>query len=228
MKKNIIIIGLTIAILLIGNQNKALSNSIAINEDNIGILENENTLLTQQLENNVVELTKYKNIINDFNSANVKNSYYIYYDIPLTIIEQEYIQDLCNQNNLSYELVLAVVKLESGYNKDLLSPTNDGGLFQINLNYADFYAQLAGLENYDVFNFEDSCRMGIAGLKYYKNYWIEQGIIDDETLYFYMLNSYNMGTNGFISYVRTTNQISRSYDRLVSKYKFEIEQSYID
>ncbi len=221
MKKNIIIMGLTVAILLLSNQNKTLSNSIEIFKE-------ENTLLTQQLENNVVELAKYKNIIGGFNDANVKSSYYVYYNVPLTIIEQEYIQDLCNQNNLSYELVLAVVELESGYNKDLLSPTNDGGLFQINLNYADFYAQLAGLESYDVFNFEDSCRMGIAGLKYYKNYWIEQGITDDETLYFYTLNSYNMGINGYISYVRTTNQISRSYDRLVSKYKFEIEQSYID
>lgn len=221
MKKNIIIIGLTVAILLLGNQNKILSNSIEIFKE-------ENTLLTQQLEKSNVELAKYKNTIDGFNDINVKSSYYVYYDIPLAITEQEYIQDLCNQNNLSYELVLAVVELESGYNKNLLSPTNDGGLFQINLNYADFYAQLAGLEEYDVFNFEDSCRMGIAGLKYYKNYWIEQGITDDETLYFYTLNSYNMGANGYVSYVKTTNQLSRSYDRLVSKYKFEIEQSYID
>jgi len=70
--------------------------------------------------------------------------------------------------------------------------------------------------------------MGIAGLKYYKNYWIEQGVTDEETLYFYILNSYNMGINGYISYIRITNQLSRSYDRLVSNYKFELEQSNID
>lgn len=226
MKK--LTIMLALVTILLGANNIQLNSIVEAKNENIKIIENENTLLTQKLNKNEYELAKYKNIINSFNDMEIKNIDYVYYDIPLTINEQEYIQDLCYQTDLSYELILAVVELESGYNKELLSPTNDGGLFQINLNYADFYAQLAGLENYDVFNFEDSCRMGIAGLKYYKNYWIEQGITDDETLYFYILNSYNMGTNGYISYVRTTNQLSRSYDRLVSKYKFELEQSYID
>jgi len=226
MKK--VTVMLAIATILLGVNNIQLNSIVRVKDENIKIIEIDNNRLTQQLENSNIELVKYKNIINSFNDINVKSNYYVYYDIPLNINEQEYMQDLCNQNDLSYELVLAVVELESGYNKNLLSPTNDGGLFQINLGYADFYAQLANLENYDVYNFEDSCRMGIAGLKYYKNYWIEQGVTDEETLYFYILNSYNMGVNGYISYIRMTNQLSRSYDRLVSNYKFELEQSNID
>lgn len=226
MKK--LTIMLAIVTMLLGVNNIQLNSIVEAKNENIKIIENENTLLTQKLNKSEYELATYKNIIDGFNDINNKDINYVYYDIPLNINEQEYLQNLCIQADLSYELVLAIVELESGYNKDLLSPTNDGGLFQINLGYADFYAQLANLENYDVYNFEDSCRMGIAGLKYYKNYWIEQGVTDQETLYFYILNSYNMGVNGYISYIRTTNQLSRSYDRLISKNKFELEQSNMD
>jgi len=130
MKK--VTVMLAIATILLGVNNIQLNSIVRVKDENIKIIEIDNNRLTQQLENSNIELVKYKNIINSFNDINVKSNYYVYYDIPLNINEQEYMQDLCNQNDLSYELVLAVVELESGYNKNLLSPTNDGGLFQIN------------------------------------------------------------------------------------------------
>ena len=177
--------GLTVAILLLSNQNKTLSNSIEIFKE-------ENTLLTQQLENNVVELAKYKNIIDGFNDMEIKNIDYVYYPIEnLSISQQEYIQNLCWNNDLNYEYILAIMKAESRYDVNAISYDGSSmGIMQIQKRYAKSWADMIGMEEYNLFNFEDNVKLGIAVLVNYRSYWQDKGITD-EMLFYYMTESYN-------------------------------------
>lgn len=54
------------------------------------------------------------------------------YDIPLSEELQTYTFELCQEKNVDYEMVLALMKVESDYNASLVSQTNDYGIMQIN------------------------------------------------------------------------------------------------
>lgn len=56
---------------------------------------------------------------------------YIYVDVPLSNDLQEHIQDECIKYNVEYELILAMIELESNFTVDCISYTNDHGLMQI-------------------------------------------------------------------------------------------------
>ena len=54
------------------------------------------------------------------------------YDIGLDYELQKYTYEQCEKNGLEFELVLAVMQVESNFKSDLISKTNDYGLMQIN------------------------------------------------------------------------------------------------
>lgn len=144
----------------------------------------------------------------------------IIYDIPLNDKIQNYIYKICEKYEIEYELVLAVINHESNFNTDLISYNKDKngnilsydqGLFQINNIYEDWYAELAGLEDFNTLDIYDNIRMGIAGLTYYLNRWDGKEI--------QALNEYNMGIAGYKKYRIKTKKISRSYDRKILKIK---------
>ena len=64
---------------------------------------------------------------------------YIYdEEIPLTEDEQRTIQDICNEYNVCYELVLAIIERESAYHRDAVSTSGTcHGLMQINPAFHD-------------------------------------------------------------------------------------------
>lgn len=56
----------------------------------------------------------------------------IYYDCPLSHDLQDYIRELCNENGIPMSLVIAMIDVESSFNPDAVSSTDDYGLMQIN------------------------------------------------------------------------------------------------
>ena len=58
------------------------------------------------------------------------------YDIPLEKDIQKYLYDKCQEYDVSYELALAVIKVESNFNPNLTNKNDNGsmdyGLMQIN------------------------------------------------------------------------------------------------
>lgn len=54
------------------------------------------------------------------------------YDLPLSPDLQRYTWRLCRERGLDYEVVLAVMHLESGFDPTCISQTSDYGLMQIN------------------------------------------------------------------------------------------------
>ena len=56
----------------------------------------------------------------------------IYYDCPLSHDLQDYIRELCSENGIPMSLVIAMIDVESSFNPDAISSTDDFGLMQIN------------------------------------------------------------------------------------------------
>lgn len=77
---------------------------------------------------------------------------YIYdSDIPLTENEQEMIQKICERKDLSYELVLAIMEKESGYDAEAINNTGSClGIMQLNTRYHDIDNPFDLIENVEV------------------------------------------------------------------------------
>lgn len=56
----------------------------------------------------------------------------IYYDCPLSHDLQDYIRELCDENGIPMSLVIAIIDVESSFNSNAVSSTDDYGLMQIN------------------------------------------------------------------------------------------------
>jgi len=147
-----------------------------------------------------------------------------YDNIPLTVDEQYFIYNESIKRNMSFELILSMIKLESNFKKNLVSETNDYGIMQIHKKYADWYAELGELENYNIFSFEDNVIMGISGIAFYCDFYRDKGM-SEELVFYYGLNSYNMGIYGYKQHVSNNSNISRAYDRRILDYKMKLERS---
>lgn len=157
------------------------------------------------------------------------------YDVPLSQEYCELIWELCLKNDISYELVLATIRYESGFNSKIINRnknnTYDIGLLQLNSKYIDFHRDLAikycefpSDTKLDPTNPEHAIRAGIAVLVYARNYWIKQGVPDEYVLP-YILGSFNQGINGFTGYMKRNNTIDTTYSNRVMAYKIKLETS---
>lgn len=132
-----------------------------------------------------------------------------YYDIPLDKDLQDYIREECEAVGVDMELVLAVMQIESDFQSDIISETDDHGLMQINsCNHEELQNKL-GID--DFLDPYDSAKAGIYMLS--RLTWCE-----NETQ---MLMCYNMGTTGAKRYWNDGIYES-SYSRKVLQAKEEI------
>ena len=223
MKKVTII--LAVSAILLGINNIQLDSIVKVKDENIKIIENENDGLYEELKNTNQQVREYKNKIDKLEQENMELSKYRFYDIPLTYKQQKFIFDLAEEKNLSFELIISIIKNESNFQTDLVSKTSDYGIMQLNSKNHKFFAKLSGLETYDVFDFYDNVTMGVNYLVYLRNNLIKQGITNQEDLTIYLLNSYNMGEMGFKNYVKRTGMTTRVYNQKIIEYKGLLEQS---
>lgn len=102
---------------------------------------------------------------------------------------QDYIYTLCQQNNVPYELIFGLMKVESGFNPNAVSSTNDYGLCQINeINFGWLS------EQYGVTDFLDPYQNVLCGIS------ILGSNIKNYGTYEKALMAYNMGGGGASSY----------------------------
>lgn len=156
------------------------------------------------------------------------------YNINLDMKWQKLSYELCKKNYLNYEMVLSFFELESeGFQLRLICYNRDGngnvlsydsGIAQINSKYVSNYRQHAitycGLDpkvKFDPLNPDHGIRAGIGGLAFYRDYWLEQGITDENQLFQYSLNSYNMGPESYQKYVTYSGQANRKYNIEIAK-----------
>jgi soluble lytic murein transglycosylase-like protein len=70
------------------------------------------------------------------------------YNIPLDEELQEYTFYLCKENNLDYEMVLAMMDQESDYREKVISKTNDYGIMQINQVNHEWLEEELGIDDF--------------------------------------------------------------------------------
>jgi membrane-bound lytic murein transglycosylase MltF len=154
---------------------------------------------------------------------------FVLLDIHLSEELQNYTNEICKKYEMDYMFVLSVFATESEFKSGAKCKNQVGkgysvGIGQLNQNYIKWFSELTGIENFDIYNDKHNIEGSVAVLKFYRDYWKNnvEGI-SEEDLWFFTLNSYNMGINGYKSYVRNTGEISRHYDRKVLKNKTKLE-----
>ena len=110
----------------------------------------------------------------------------VYYDIALSNKKQDYVRQMCKKYNVSFEMVLALMKVESGYKENAKSKTNDYGIMQINKCNHEWLSEALGITD-----FLDPYQNVMAGT--YKFYLLFNEYGDDTAK---VLMAYNMGDTG--------------------------------
>ena len=107
----------------------------------------------------------------DFVPGYYEPNYIIDDDIPLTEDEQRTIQDICNEYNVCYELVLAIIERESAYHRDAVSASGTcHGLMQINPAFHD---------SEGLYEAESNVRTGVRYLARLFNEYEDAGLVLD-------------------------------------------------
>jgi len=70
------------------------------------------------------------------------------YDIPLNEELQTYTFNLCKENGLDYETILAMMDQESDYREKVISKTNDYGIMQINKVNHEWLKEELGIDDF--------------------------------------------------------------------------------
>lgn len=109
----------------------------------------------------------------------------MYYNCPLSYDIQDFIRVLCERNGISMSLVLGLIEVESGFQADVISRTDDYGLMQINaINHGWLY------EMYGITDFLDPYNNILCGITILSQHYERFG---DETK---ALMAYNLGATG--------------------------------
>lgn len=135
--------------------------------------------------------------------------------------QKDYIEAVSKEYGLSSTLVYGVIMAESNFDCKADSGSSKG-LMQLNKNTYPTLAKELGIEDFDVFDFEDNALAGIYKLALERDYWLEQGYSDEDT-FSAMLISYNRGRAGAKRYI-AKHGLNNSYVDKVLGYKCEFEQ----
>jgi soluble lytic murein transglycosylase-like protein len=219
--ENILII-ILIGVLLFTNANSLNKDEYKI-KTNTYILSEEQELFIKEWNGIPGELRVW---MKDYEEEEFK-----LLDIPLSAELQEYIYKMSKKYDMDYLFVLSVMMTESSFrvnvkNENIGSHGYSISLMQLNNQYIKWYKELTDDSQFDIWDAKDNIHAGILVLKYYRDYWINKGIDNEELLFNFVLNSYNMGITGFNNYIASTGNISRNYDEKVLENKIYLEEIY--
>lgn len=146
-----------------------------------------------------------------------------YKNVKLPSDIKDYIFDKSIKYNFSYELLLAIIQLESNFDTKLISKTDDYGLAQLHGSTARWIAKQMKLEDYNLFNPKTNIDFSVFYLDYLRTYWKSQGL-DNESLFPALVISYNRGEINAKRYIRRYGTESNAYLRKVREFKEAYEQ----
>jgi len=226
-----------------------MRNKIIISVIALSLLMTPNLIHTNQIESRPTQLNNSANFTNINILQKLRQQYILpskeiiinttqekpRYDIKLSQKYQNLVYKLCEENNLSYEMILSIMYQESRFIINAVNINNNGtidyGLFQLNSGFisthrdrAIKYCGLSENARFNVLNPDHNIRAGIGGIIENKEYYIAKGVIDEDMLK-YVSNSLNMGISGYEKYIKRTGMTSRSYSRQIYKNKAMLENT---
>lgn len=123
-------------------------------------------------------------------------------DVPLTSELQDYIWDVCQEYQVSYELILAVIMIESEFKSDVVSYNNSSlGLMQLNKNTYPILAKELNIKKFNPFNPKHNVKAGVYYLSQIRDCWRNKGVGDEE-VFSIMLMTYHYGDRGMKKYIK--------------------------
>lgn len=134
------------------------------------------------------------------------------YNIPLSEELQKYTYSMCQKYGINYELMLAVMKQESGYRANAIGGGNSYGMCQIHISNHDKLRRTLGISNFlDPY---DNIKAGTYMLSLYMN--SARKISSDRNIVeVYALNSYNMGEGTYFNKCYSQGVVHRGYSNSV-------------
>ena len=133
------------------------------------------------------------------------------YNIRLPLEQQQYAYNICQKYGIQYELFLAIMYKESGFNPNAVGGGNSYGLCQIHVsNHANLRSKL-GLTN-----FLDPYDNMTAGAYLLSSYFgSARKVVSGDAVEVYALNSYNMGEGVYFSTCYSKGILNREYSNSV-------------
>ena len=176
-------------------------------------------------EQEFIQETMIRSLYNEARKNKLTISCLPDYNIPLSDDVLVFIAEMGLYYDISYELILSLIKLESNFDKSIRSITNDVGLMQLNQSgTSQWLGELLEIENFDPYNYKHNIEAGVFYLDFLRDYWYNKGITDNETLIYYVLGSYNMGINGFSNFVMHNHYKTWAYSNIIIDYKKQLEK----
>lgn len=234
MKKSILFSVVTVAlvILSVATDRYTEVRNLEIDKDDIAVTESVNkevaeadvseqnkTLIVKEKVQKVTETEK--EVGEKLERPKFKN--------PLGDLESElldYIYKYCIENDISYELMLAIAYVESTFQPDAISYDGSSvGLYQIKKSNASWLGELAGIDNPDLFDPKTSFRLAVAHLKYTDDYWTKQGYSEEDRLWLNVV-SYNRGVQGTKNWIKKHGWKNGYFDKVYDT-KIKLEQDVI-
>lgn len=129
------------------------------------------------------------------------------YNIKLPKEQQIYAYNMCKKYGISYEIFLAMMYTESGFQPNKISKTNDYGLCQINIGNHAYLTRTLGVKNF--LEPYQNIQAGAFFLARYFKSWGSSA--DGRTLELHALNSYNRGDGSYKKYLNGGNNAESWY-----------------
>lgn len=134
------------------------------------------------------------------------------YSINLSEDQQKYAYSMCQNYGIQYELLLAVMYKESGYNPNAIGGGNSYGLCQIHIsNFTNLRNRLGISSFLDPY---DNIKAGAYMLALYMGS-AKKVSTDPTTIEVYALNSYNMGEGSYYTNCYSRGIVDRGYSNSV-------------
>lgn len=137
------------------------------------------------------------------------------YNISLPVEQQKYAYNLCQQYGIQYELFLAVMYKESGFNPNAIGGGNSYGLCQIHVSNHSNLRNKLGVS--DFLNPYDNMTAGVYLLSHYMN--AARSKVSGDAIEVYGLNAYNMGEGAYYNYCYSQGILNRGYSNSVISLK---------
>lgn len=176
------------------------------------------TIVTEEATNKIIEVgTKLVPVVSRSSivtsvSVTPVDEGFKQYNIKLPVEQQEYAYNICKKYGIDYELFLAMMYKESGYNQYAVGGGNSYGLCQIHIsNHAKLSVKL-GIS--DFYNPYDNMTAGAYLLSLYFGTARTQ-VSDQDSIEAYALNSYNMGEGLYYSLCFSQGILNREYSNSI-------------
>jgi membrane-bound lytic murein transglycosylase MltF len=143
-------------------------------------------------------------------------------DIPLSEEVQRYAHLRTEEEGFPITLIYGIMKLESNFDKQAYSHTNDSGLLQIHGRTGRWIAEELEMDDYDLYDPKTNIDFSLWYLSYLRDYWDGQDVSEEDKAFLIVLG-YNRGLQGSIDWVRKHGWHNAYVDK-VFEYKMMYER----